>query len=74
MHRRADRRGRASATTTAAATGPKIPPVAGDGMPGSDPDDLAGITDLLTGGSLPDTVTAALMGGTDPKIPTLVGD
>jgi hypothetical protein len=55
------------------AASPKLPPFRGDNSPASDPDALASIAELLMGGSLPDTVTAALMGG-DPKIPTMVGD
>jgi hypothetical protein len=60
-------------TAGTAVTGPKIPPFVGDGMPVSDPDNPASIADLLTAGSLPDTITTALM-ITDPKIPTMVGD
>jgi len=41
--------------------------------PGADPDALASIAELLAGGPLPDTITAALMSG-DPKIPEAVGD
>jgi hypothetical protein len=42
-------------------------------MLASDPDVLASIAELLAGGPLPDTITAALM-ITDPKIPAAVGD
>jgi hypothetical protein len=42
-------------------------------IPVPDPDAPASIAELLTAGSLPDTITAALM-ITDPKIPTYVGD
>jgi hypothetical protein len=41
--------------------------------PESDLDALAHIAELLAGGPLPDTVTAALM-ITDPKIPAGIGD
>jgi hypothetical protein len=45
-------------------------------IPEADPDALPSIAQLLAGGPLPDTITAALLGGggTDPKLPPLVGD